>query len=187
MTTPDRTIRNPPYIPYRYQDIRFSSMVRGIKISEPRRSVHREAADPSVVRYRNRYYMFVSMSAGFWHSAELVRWENLATSKLPALDYAPGVREIDGALHISASRKDFGTSPLMGIMSESEDRKDHLLKQSTIFIRLKDIQRGRVGADLHESPARPRVWPVPGRLTLSPSHFPHSHNRCPRKAPRGGA
>jgi hypothetical protein len=106
MTAPERTICNPLDIPYRYQDIQFSGTVRGIKISEPRRSVHREAADPSIVRYRNRYYMFVSMSAGFWHSADLVRWEYHATSKLPALDYAPDVREIDGALYISASHKE---------------------------------------------------------------------------------
>ncbi|WP_189842100.1 family 43 glycosylhydrolase [Streptomyces umbrinus] len=106
MTSSERTFCNPLDISYRYQDIRFSGTVQGIKLGEPRRSVHREAADPSIVRYRDRYYMFVSMSAGFWHSADLVRWEYHATSKLPALDYAPDVREIDEALYISASRKE---------------------------------------------------------------------------------
>ncbi|MFF5301991.1 family 43 glycosylhydrolase [Streptomyces sp. NPDC013161] len=106
MTSSERTFCNPLDISYRYQDIRFSGTVRGIKLGVPRRSVHREAADPSIVLYRDRFYMFVSMSAGFWHSADLVRWEYRATSKLPALDYAPDVREIDGALHISASRKE---------------------------------------------------------------------------------
>lgn len=106
MTPTDRVICNPLDLAYRYQDIQFSGSVGGVMFGEPRRSVHREAADPSIVLYHDRFYMFVSMSAGFWHSADLVRWEYRATDKLPALDYAPDVREVDGALYISASRKD---------------------------------------------------------------------------------
>ena len=56
---------NPLDISYRYQDIRFSGRVGGIQIGPARRSVHREAADPSIVRYRDRYFMFASMSRGF--------------------------------------------------------------------------------------------------------------------------
>ncbi|MFH5877243.1 family 43 glycosylhydrolase [Arthrobacter sp. NA-172] len=107
MTQPAaRIVCNPMDLAYRYQDIRFSGVVRDTKIGEPRRTVHREAADPSIVLYRQRYYLFASMSAGFWHSTDLVSWEYQATSKLPALDYAPDVREVDGALYISASRKE---------------------------------------------------------------------------------
>lgn len=101
-----RILCNPVDLAYRYQDIRFSGVVRGTRIGESRRTVHREAADPSVVLYRQRYYLFASMSAGFWHSADLLTWEYRPTSKLPALDYAPDVREVGGALYISASRKD---------------------------------------------------------------------------------
>ncbi|MFI1051308.1 family 43 glycosylhydrolase [Streptomyces griseoruber] len=106
MHSSQRVMCNPLDLAYRYQDIRASGSRDGTDHGEPRRSVHREAADPSVVLYRGRFYMFVSMSAGFWHSADLLRWEYRATSKLPALDYAPDVREIDGALYISASRKE---------------------------------------------------------------------------------
>jgi xylan 1,4-beta-xylosidase len=89
-----RTLCNPLDVAYRYQEIKdFDG-----------RSVHREAADPSIVRYRDRYYLFASMSRGFWHSTDLSRWTFQATDKLPALDYAPDVREIDGALYICASR-----------------------------------------------------------------------------------
>ncbi|MFD4508590.1 family 43 glycosylhydrolase [Streptomyces sp. NPDC058457] len=100
-----RVICNPLDLAYRYQDIRTSSSADRTKSSEPRRSVHREAADPSIVLYQGHFYMFASMSAGFWHSEDLLRWEYRATSKLPALDYAPDVREVDGALYISASRR----------------------------------------------------------------------------------
>lgn len=96
---------NPLDLEYRYQDVRFTGVVRGLTIGEPRRSVHREGADPSLVRYRGRYYLFVSMSRGFWHSDDLLDWQYVATDKIPPYDYAPDVRVVDGALIISASRK----------------------------------------------------------------------------------
>lgn len=105
MRSARHVICNPLDLAYRYQDIRSSHHVTSTNNGESRRSVHREAADPSIVLYRDRFYLFASMSAGFWHSADLVRWEYRPTSKLPALDYAPDVREVDGALYISASRK----------------------------------------------------------------------------------
>ncbi|WP_062385363.1 family 43 glycosylhydrolase [Demequina iriomotensis] len=97
---------NPLDLAYRYQETRFSGMVQGMQLGPARRSVHREAADPSVVRYRGRYFMFVSMSRGFWHSDDLIEWTYQATDRLPAYDYAPDVRVVNGALLISASRKD---------------------------------------------------------------------------------
>ena len=69
--TPSRTFCNPAGPRYRYQDVRFSGVVGGIDLGAPRRSVHREAADPSIVRYRDRYLLFASMSRGFWHSDDL--------------------------------------------------------------------------------------------------------------------
>lgn len=89
-------ICNPLDLPYRYQDVRLGGVVR---------SVSREAADPSIVRYRGRYYMFASMSGGFWHSTDLLTWSFQATAQLPIYDYAPDVREINGYLVISASRR----------------------------------------------------------------------------------
>lgn len=101
-----RVVCNPVDLSYRYQDVRFSGTVRGVRISDPRRSVHREAADPSVVRFKGRFFLFASMSRGFWHSEDLVTWEYRPSDSLPAYDYAPDVREIDGALYVCASRKD---------------------------------------------------------------------------------
>jgi xylan 1,4-beta-xylosidase len=100
-----RTMCNPIDLAYRYQDIRFTGVVGGVTLGDPHRSVHREGADPSLVLFRDRYYLFVSMSRGFWHSEDLLHWTYRATDKLPPFDYAPDVREVDGALLISASRK----------------------------------------------------------------------------------
>ena len=96
---------NPIDIAYRYQDVRFSGSVGGIVLAEPRRSVHREGADPSIVRFQDRYFMFVSMSRGFWHSVDLASWTYQVATNLPPYDYAPDVRVVDDALIISASRK----------------------------------------------------------------------------------
>ncbi|KQX07711.1 MULTISPECIES: family 43 glycosylhydrolase [unclassified Leifsonia] len=94
-----RIICNPLDLSYRYQDVRtpFGG-----------RSVHREAADPTVVHYHGRYYMFASMTRGFWHSEDLVDWTLHSTDKIPAVDYAPDVREVDGALLFTASRRTNG-------------------------------------------------------------------------------
>ncbi|MDD4827280.1 MAG: carbohydrate-binding protein, partial [Bacteroidales bacterium] len=34
----------------------------------------REAADPTVVWFRDRYYLFASKSGGYWHSKDLAEW-----------------------------------------------------------------------------------------------------------------
>ena len=96
-TVADPIVCNPLDLGYAYSDL----TVRGHT-----RVVWREGADPSLVRYRDRYYLFVSMSGGFWHSDDLATWEFVPTPELPVLDYAPDVREIDGALVFSASKHD---------------------------------------------------------------------------------
>jgi len=96
---------NPLDLAYRYQDVRFKGVVNGVALGEPSRSVYREGADPTVVRFRDRFFMFVSMSRGFWHSTDLVTWEYRESAALPAYDYAPDARVIDGALVVCASKK----------------------------------------------------------------------------------
>jgi hypothetical protein len=87
-------ICNPLDLPYRYQDMTVPGFLR---------VVCREGADPSLLRFRGRYYLFVSMGGGFWHSPDLASWEFVATPGLPIQDYAPDVREVDGALVFTAS------------------------------------------------------------------------------------
>jgi hypothetical protein len=36
---------------------------------------YRSGADPAVVRFRGEYYMFVTRSLGYWHSADLLNWD----------------------------------------------------------------------------------------------------------------
>lgn len=58
-----------------------------------------------MVRFKGRYYIFVSMSAGFWHSPDLINWEFRAKPDLLIYDYAPDVRQIGEYLYFCASRR----------------------------------------------------------------------------------
>lgn len=42
---------------------------------------YRSGADPAVVEYRNEYYMFVTRSMGYWHSADLTNWNFITPGK----------------------------------------------------------------------------------------------------------
>ena len=91
---------NPVNINYRYQ---FNA--------DPRRNgqlqICREAADPSMICFKGRYYIFASMTLGVWSSDDLVNWENhRLPDDLPLYDYAPDARVIGGYVYICASARE---------------------------------------------------------------------------------
>lgn len=89
---------NPINVPYHYQFSR-QMMSENIEIS-------REAADPSMILFQGRYYMFPSMNLSVWVSDDLVNWESHALPEnLPLYDYAPDVRVIGDYVYFSASRR----------------------------------------------------------------------------------
>jgi xylan 1,4-beta-xylosidase len=87
-------ICNPLDLPYRFQELTVGPFYR---------RVVREGADPSVIHYQGRFFLFVSMSGGFWHSIDLKNWDFVATPTLPNYDYAPDVRVIDDHMVVCAS------------------------------------------------------------------------------------
>lgn len=91
-------ICNPLNLPYRYQQ-QIPRMTR-----EPLLS--REGADPTMLLFKDKYLLFVSMSGGFWYSDDLVDWQFHETPELPIHDYAPDVRVVDGKVVFSASAFD---------------------------------------------------------------------------------
>lgn len=91
---------NPINVNYRYQ---FNQ--------DPRRGgalqICREAADPSMILFRGRYYIFASMTLGVWVSDDLVNWENRRLpDELPLYDYAPDVRVIGEYVYFCASNRE---------------------------------------------------------------------------------
>lgn len=91
-----RVVSNPVDLPYRFQNLSYPGYGH---------IVMREGADPSVVLYHDRYFMFVSMSRGFFHSSDLVSWTYHPTDSLPGYDYAPDARVIDDAIYVTASKE----------------------------------------------------------------------------------
>ena len=56
-----RDFCNPINIPYQFQHYNNQAS--------------REAADPTLVLYKDRYYLFASMSGGFYYSDDLIEWK----------------------------------------------------------------------------------------------------------------
>lgn len=90
-----QTYCNPLDLGYRYQHMKEGPRVAGF----------REGADPTLVYFKGKYYLFVSMSAGFWYSEDLLNWDFHADPGLLIYDYAPDVRQVGNYLYFCASRK----------------------------------------------------------------------------------
>lgn len=89
---------NPVNVNYRYQ---FNKDPRSEGIQ-----IDREAADPSMICFKGRYYIFASMTLGVWVSDDLAVWENHRLPKeLPLYDYAPDVRVMGEYVYFCASRR----------------------------------------------------------------------------------
>lgn len=63
----------------------------------------REAADPTVVLYKDHYFLFASKSGGYWFSKNLYNWNFVTSKDLPLEDYAPTAIVIDDTLYFMAS------------------------------------------------------------------------------------
>ena len=92
----EKWICNPLDLEYRYQY--RTSLMGGCSLA-------REAADPTLLLFKDIYYLFASMSGGFWYSDDLADWKFKETPELPIYDYAPDVRSIGGRVVFSASRR----------------------------------------------------------------------------------
>lgn len=92
-------ICNPINYGYKYQ---FNKQPDG------RITVSREGADPSMVLFKGRYYIFPSMTCGFLYSDNLIQWHFHPLKDLPVYDYAPDVRVVGNWLYFCASNHEAG-------------------------------------------------------------------------------
>ena len=90
---------NPINVPYRYQ---FNMDPR----SGGRLQIDREAADPSMILFQGKYYIFASMNLSVWVSEDMVNWEaHRLPENLPLYDYAPDARVCGDYVYFCASKK----------------------------------------------------------------------------------
>lgn len=79
----------------------------------------REAADPTLVLFKGTYYLFASMSGGFFYSDNLIDWKWHENRNLDLYRYAPDVRQVGDHLVFSAS--DRGNSTLYRTLDPMSD------------------------------------------------------------------
>ncbi len=63
----------------------------------------REAADPTMINFKDEYYLFASKSGGYWHSVDLINWDLITTKYLPLEDYAPTAVVMNDTVYFMAS------------------------------------------------------------------------------------
>lgn len=90
---------NPVNFSYKYQ---FNGQQDGSVVAS------RESADPSMVLFKGKYFIFPSMTAGFLYSDDLAHWDFHPVKDLPIYDYAPDVRVSGDYLYFCASSHEYG-------------------------------------------------------------------------------
>lgn len=69
----------------------------------------REAADPTMIRFKDEFYLFASKSSGYWHSSDLSNWTFIETYEIPVEEYAPTVIALGDTLYFLASSNEKST------------------------------------------------------------------------------
>lgn len=88
-----KTYCNPIDINYRYNWEEIND-----KIS------YRSGADPVIVNHNGEYFLFVTISGGYWHSKDLIHWKFIEPDKWPAEDIcAPAALSVRDTLYLFQS------------------------------------------------------------------------------------
>ena len=108
-SAPIQTYANPLDIDYRYN---FEHMNQGIS--------YRSGADPVIVPHRGEYYLFLTVSGGYWRSKDLLHWSYVTPTRWPFEDIvAPAALSVRDTLYLLQSTTVprpilFSTAPEMG-------------------------------------------------------------------------
>src|SRR6185437_13525131 len=100
---------NPVDIDYKYN---FEQLNKGIS--------YRTGADPVIVRQGDEYYLFVTVSGGYWRSRDLLHWRFVTPSRWPFEDIvAPAALSVRDTLYLMQAAFEprpvlFSTAPSTG-------------------------------------------------------------------------
>ncbi|MDJ1493950.1 family 43 glycosylhydrolase [Cytophagaceae bacterium DM2B3-1] len=87
------TYCNPIDIDYKYN---FEQMNEQIS--------YRSGADPVIINHKGEYYLFVTISGGWWHSTDLINWKYTIPDKWPMEDMcAPAALSVRDTLYLFQS------------------------------------------------------------------------------------
>jgi len=91
-----KTYCNPIDINYQYN---FEQQARNIS--------YRSGADPVIVNHNGEYYLFVTISGGWWHSKDLLHWQYVKPRVWPKEDMcAPAALSVRGTMYLFQSTFD---------------------------------------------------------------------------------
>jgi xylan 1,4-beta-xylosidase len=88
-----RTYANPIDLDYKYN---FEQINQGIS--------YRSGADPVIVTHKGEYFLFVTVSGGYWHSRDLGKWTFVVPSRWPFEDVvAPAALSVRDTIYLLQS------------------------------------------------------------------------------------
>lgn len=88
-----KTYCNPMDIDYKYN---FEQLNDSIS--------YRSGADPVIINHKGEYYLFVTISGGWWHSKDLINWRYVVPDKWPMEDMcAPAALSVRDTLYLFQS------------------------------------------------------------------------------------
>ena len=158
-----RTFCNPVNVDYRFMKIDGGDGIR-------------EAADPVVVEFGGRYYLFASKSSGYWHTEDFVEWTHVLIDDtvLPIEDYAPGLFVYDGYLYYVGSTHGKGmlyrsSAPEKGVWEPVKEIWSYwdpafLVEGDNLY-----LYYGCSPVDPIYMPGRRRTASSPSRMVISPA------------------
>lgn len=88
-----RTYCNPVDINYRYNYEQLNDSIS-----------YRSGADPVIINHKKEFYMFVTISGGYWHSKDMLHWNYVVPNKWPMEDMcAPAAMSVRDTLYLFQS------------------------------------------------------------------------------------
>lgn len=88
-----KTYCNPVDINYRYNYEQLNDSIS-----------YRSAADPVIINHKKEYFMFATISGGWWHSKDMIHWKYIVPNKWPMEDMcAPAAMSVRDTLYLFQS------------------------------------------------------------------------------------